>query len=69
MDIKHVFDPLYPPLATNGQKKWLSDHISCHEIMIDTFGSNLEVNIGYYLEINEMKGFKSKDITPTCDPI
>ena len=20
MDIKHVFDPLYPPLATNGQK-------------------------------------------------
>ena len=40
--------------------------------MIGTFGSNLEVYMGYYIEKKikyEMKGFKSKDIRPTFDPV
>ena len=52
MDIKHVYDPCYPLLATNEWRNWLSDHIGHHEIMKDTYGSNLEVYIGYYMKIN-----------------
>ena len=49
MDIKHVYDPLYPLLATNGRRNSLY-YFGSYWIMIGTFGSNLEVYMGYYIE-------------------
>ena len=67
-----MYDPIYPPLGTNGSCNWLSGHVCSWYIIRGTIlclkCSHIQVNMGYYIKTYKMKALISWKILPMHDP-